>query len=311
LPFSDGATVCFFNVAGKAEANYAEYVAVSPNTFRVLRTELRRGRFFNERDTENTPWVAMVNETFARRYFGTENPIGKRLTLETVDEERPREIVGVVSDVRQAAHAEPRSQIYVDFHQQPMVYPGTFARGRLNMTLVVRAPQQAGISLLIPQLRRLAADLDRVHPAFAIKTMNEVMYESIDINRFYTAQLVAFASMALLLAAVGIYGVMGYAVRRRRYEIGIRMALGASHGGLLRHVLGEGLKLAMMGLAIGLAGSFALTRAISTYLFGVKTIDPVTFTVASLVMIAVALGAVYPPARRATFVDPMAVLRCD
>jgi putative ABC transport system permease protein len=311
LPFSDGATVRFFNLAGKTGANYAEYVTVTPDTFRVLRIVLRKGRFFNERDTENAPWVAMVNEAFARRYFGNDDPIGRMLTLATVDEERPREIVGVVSDVRQAAHAEPRSQIYVDFHQQPMVYPGTLDRGRLNMTLVVRAYQKAGISLLIPQLRNLAANLDRDHPAFAIKTMSEVMYESTDINRFYTAQLVGFSAMALLLAAVGIYGVMSYAVGRRRREIGIRMALGASHGGVLRNVLGQGLKLAMIGLAIGLAGSFALTRAISTYLFGVKPIDPLTFAVASLVLIAVALGAVYRPARRATEVDPMAVLRCD
>jgi putative ABC transport system permease protein len=230
------------------------------------------------------------------------------LTLDTVDEERPREIVGVVSDVRQAAHAEPRSQIYVDFHQQPMVYPGTFARGRLNMTLVVRASQTAG---LIPQVRGLAAELDRAFPAFGIKTMNQVMYESTDINRFYTAQLTGFAAMALLLAAVGIYGVMSYVVRRRRHEIGIRMALGASHGGVLRDVLGQGLKLAAIGLAIGLVGSFLLTRAISTYLFGVKPIDPATFIVASILLIAVALAAAYRPARRATEVDPMTVLRCD
>ena len=180
-------------------------MAVSPDTFRALRISLRKGRFFNERDTESAPWTAIVNETFARRFFGNDDPTGKTLTLQIVDEERPREIVGVVSDVRQAAHAEPRSQIYVDFHQQLMVYPGTFARGRLNMTLLVRASQKAGIPLLTPQLRGLAAELDRAFPPFGIKTMNEVMYEATDIKRFYTAQLTGFAAMALVLATVGIY----------------------------------------------------------------------------------------------------------
>jgi putative ABC transport system permease protein len=313
LPFSDGATARFFRIAGEApgSAPIAEYVTVSPDTFRVLRIPLRKGRYLNERDTESAPWVALVNEAFARRYFANGDPIGKMLTLWTVDEEQPREIVGVVADVRQAAHADPRSQIYVDFHQQPMVYPGNFARSRLNMTLVVRAKQGAGAALLTPQIRTLAAELDRAHPVFGVKTMDEVMYDSTDINRFYTAQLVGFAALALLLASVGIYGVMSYAVRRRRREIGIRMALGASHGGVLRSVLGQGLKLALIGLVIGLAGSFALTRAITSYLYGVKPTDPETFLVASVVLVAVALGAVYRPARRATEVDPVVVLRCD
>jgi predicted permease len=308
LPFSDGATVRFFQIAGKPGANYAEYVAMSPGAFGALRIPLRSGRYLNERDTENAPWVAMVNETFARRNFANEDPIGKMLTLDTVDEEQPRTIVGVVSDVRQAAHAVPRAQIYVDFHQQPMVYPGTVARNRLNMTLVMRANN---VALLTPQIRKLAADLDPVQPVFEVKTMTEVMYDSTDINRFYTAQLVGFAAMALLLASVGIYGVMSYAVGRRRREIGIRMALGASEGGVLRDVLGRGLRLALIGLAIGLAGSLALTRVIATYLFGVKPIDPVTFALASVALIGVAIGAVYRPARRATEVDPMVVLRCE
>ena len=306
LPFSDGATSRFFQIAGKPGASFAEYVSVSPGTFGALRIPLLKGRTFNERDTESAPWVAIVNEAFVRRNFANEDPLGKMLTLNTVEEEQPREIVGVVSDVRQAAHAEPRPQIYVDFHQQPMVYPGTFARSRLNMAMVVR-----GAVSVTPQIRALAADLDRTHPVFGVKTMNEVMYDSTDINRFYTAQLVGFAGMALLLASVGIYGVISYAVGRRRREIGIRMALGARNGDVLRGVLAEGLRLATIGLTIGLAGSFALTRWIATYLFGVKPIDPATFVVANVVLVAVAMGAVYRPAKRATEVDPMVVLRCE
>jgi putative ABC transport system permease protein len=199
-------------------------------------------------------------------------------------------------------------EIFVDFHQQPMIYPGSATGGRLHMAMVVRS---AAGSALTPQIRAVAADLDRAHPVFGVKTMNEVIYNSTDIARFYTGQLVGFAAMALLLASVGIYGVMSYAVSRRRHEIGVRMALGASHGGVLRDVLGRGLKLALIGLAIGLAGSFALTRWIASYLFGVKPTDPATFAVASVVLVIVALGAVYRPARRATEVDPMVVLRCE
>jgi predicted permease len=313
LPFGSGFATRRFRITGAPAGKNlgAEYIAVSPETFRVLRIPLRKGRYFNERDTESAQWVALVNEDFARRYLPNEDPIGKVLTLATVDEEQPREIVGVVSDVKQAAQAEVRPQIYVDFHQQPTVYPGADARGRLNTTLVVRAKQGVSVGLLTPHIRTLAAELDRTHPLFGVKTMNEVIYDSTDINRFYTAQLAGFAAMALLLASVGIYGVMSYAVGRRRHEIGVRMALGASHGSVLRSVLGQGLKLALIGLATGLVGSFALTRAISSYLYGVKPIDPATFATASVVLAVVALGSVYRPARRATEVDPIVVLRYE
>jgi len=301
----------FFRVAGVSRAateKWAYYSAVSPDAFRALRIPLRQGRYLNERDTEEAPWAAVVNEAFVRRFLGNENPIGRTLTLNTVEEERPREIVGVVADVIQRSRFAQSPEIFVNFHQQPMAYPGSAASGRLHMAMVVRS---AAGSAVTPQIRALAADLDRTHPVFGVKTMNEVIYNSTDIARFYTGQLVGFAAMALLLASVGIYGVMSYAVGRRRHEIGIRMALGARHGDVLRDVLGEGLKLALLGLAIGLAGSYAVTRAIASYLFGVKPTDPATFAVASVVLVAVAIGAVYRPARRATEVDPMVVLRCE
>lgn len=225
-----------------------------------------------------------------------------------MDEERPREIVGVVADVILRARFSDTPQIFVNFHQQPMTYPGGAAGGRLHMAMVIRSAAGVGLT---PEIRTFAAELDRTHPVFGVKTMNEVIYNSTDITRFYTAQLVGFAAMALLLAAVGIYGVMSYAVGRRRHEIGVRMALGASHGGVLRDVLTRGLRLALIGLAIGLAGSYGVTRFIASYLFGVKATDPGTFVVASAVLVAVAAGAVYRPAKRATEVDPMAVLRCE
>jgi predicted permease len=301
----------FFRVAGvsrPAREQWAWYSAVSPEAFRALRISLRAGRFLSERDTEDAPWTAVVNESFVRHFFGNENPIGKTLTLSTVEEEKPREIVGVVGDVILRSRFSETPEIFVNFHQQPMIYPGAATGGRLHMAMAVRSEAGAAV---IPQIRALAADLDRTHPVFGIKTMNEVIYNSTDIARFYTGQLVGFAAMALLLASVGIYGVMSYAVGRRRHEIGVRMALGASHAIVLRDVLGRGLKLALIGLAIGLAGSFALTRFIASYLFGVKPIDAVTFAVASVVLVLVALGAVYRPARRATEVDPMVVLRCE
>jgi len=301
----------FFRVAGVSRPQseqWAWYSAVSPEAFRALRISLRAGRFLSERDTEDAPWTAVVNESFVRHFLADENPIGRTLTLNTVDEEKPREIVGVVGDVILRSRFADTPEIFVNFHQQPMIYPGAATGGRLHMALAVRSAAGAAV---IPQIRALAADLDRTHPVFGIKTMNEVIYDSTDIARFYTGQLVGFAAMALLLASVGIYGVMSYAVGRRRHEIGVRMALGASHASVLRDVLGRGLKLALIGLGIGLAGSVALTRFIASYLFGVKAIDAVTFVVASVVLVLVAIGAVYRPARRATEVDPMVVLRCE
>ena len=301
----------FFHAAGVARPaaeQWAYYSAVSPDAFRALRTPLRAGRYLTERDTEDAPWAAVVNEAFAKHFFPDENPIGKTLTLTTVDEERPREIVGVVADVILRSRFADTPEIFVNFHQQPMIYPGANTGPRLHMAMVVRSAMGSAVT---PQIRALAAELDRTHPVFGIKTMNEVIYNSTDIERFYTAQLVGFAAMALLLASVGIYGVMSYVVGRKRHEIGIRMALGASHGSVLRDVLGQGLRLALLGLAIGLAGSFALTKSIASYLFGVKPIDPLTFAVASVVLVGVAVGAVYRPARRATEVDPMVVLRCE
>ncbi len=301
----------FFRAAGVSRPEserWAFYSAVSSDAFRALRIPLRAGRYLNERDTEEAPWAVMVNESFARKFFRDENPIGRTLTLNTVDEERPREIVGVVADVTLRSRFSQSPEMFVNFHQQPMVYPGSAASGRLHMAMAIRSAAGGAVT---SQIRALAADLDRTHPVFGVKTMNEVIYNSTDIARFYTGQLVGFAAMALLLASVGIYGVMSYAVGRRRREIGIRMALGASNSSVLRDVLWRGLRLALIGLAIGLAGSYGVTRVISSYLFGVKPTDPVTFAVASTVLVLVAIGAVYRPARRATEVDPMVVLRSE
>jgi putative ABC transport system permease protein len=281
----------------------AEELTISPDYFTALGVPLLRGRFFTDADKAGAPPVLIINETMARRFFPNEDPVGKRLQTGDPNPNKPWEtIVGVVGNVKYSGlAAEDTPTLYA-----PYTTPDWVSWSR-SMYLVVRTEgEPLGLSsALRQQVRALDSDL----PVVNLKTMEQVIHESVVGRRFGASLLGLFATIALLLAAIGIYGVISYTVTERTHEIGIRMALGAQTGGVLKLVIGQGMKLALGGVAIGLAASLALTRLMKTLLFRVSATDPLTFAVIAVLLTGVALLACYLPARRAAKVDPMIALR--
>lgn len=291
---------------------------VSPEFFRTMGVPLLKGRVFSERDTEGSPWSAVVSESFARRYFPNEDPIGKVLYVTwssfsvsaTRAEDRPREIVGVVKDVRYWGPInEPPEVIYGSFRQHPWEYPAGSYSYHLWKKLILRTATDP--ANLAASVQRIVAELDKDEVAFDITTMEERMAGFVAPQRFWMRLFGIFAGLAIFLAVVGIYGVMSFSVNRRTHEIGVRMANGARGRDILRLIVGYGLRLTVAGIAIGVAGSLGLTRLIERYLYEVKPHDPMTLVIVALVLAAVALAATYIPARRAAKIDPMDALRCE
>ena len=273
---------------------------VSPDFFRVLRIPLLSGRLFGPKDRAADSASIVISETMARRYWPGEEVIGKRISYGSDDRgvEDWGTIVGVVADVRQRGpNADLRAEAYVSSGHWPSRY----------MTLMVRSDLPA--QSLAAAVRREVLAVDPEVPVFDVKMMREVLDGSLSGRRFNMALLVLFAGVALALAVVGIYGVMSYSVTQRTHEIGVRMALGARQVDVLLMIVGQGTGLALSGVALGLAASFALTRLLTSLLFGVSATDPVTLAGVSGLLAVVALFASWIPARRATRVDPMVALR--
>ena len=292
---------------GAGEPSGILYIA-SPGYFQTMEISLLSGRSFTSQDTRDSPPVAIIDEAFARQYFQNEDPIGKRLLL-AVPGSASHEIVGVARHVEHfnlEGQAPVQSEVYFNFNQIPLQTLPQFVR-RIN--LLVRSSSDP-LSLAAP-VRGEIFTLNKDQSVFNVRTMGEMLSQSVAARRFSMVLLSVFAALALALAAIGIYGVMSYAVAQRTREIGIRMALGAETGDVLKLVAREGLKLAAIGMAIGLAGAFALTRLLITLLFGVAPTDALTYTVVSLALISVSLLACYVPARRATKVDPLVALRYE
>jgi putative ABC transport system permease protein len=302
----DGDYVLAFKIQGRpplppGAGQSTNFYSVSADYFKAMGITLLHGRLFTERDAKDSPHVAVINETMAKNLFPDEDPVGKRITFDTGDD-NPNpdwyEIVGVVGDVKQYGldQATPL-QTYEPYTQQTYSY----------MTLVARTT--VAPTNLTAAIRNAVLQIDKEQPIANVRTLDQILSTSIAQQRFSMLLLGVFAAVAMLLAAVGIYGVLSYSVTQRTHEVGIRMALGAGRRDVLRLLIGHGMLLTLIGVAAGLAAAFALTRLMSTLLFGVSPTDPATFGLIALLLVTVALLACWIPARRATKVDPMVALR--
>ena len=286
----------------------AMFYLVTPDYARVMRIPLLKGRFLSERDNLAGPAVAVIDDVFARHVFPGEDPIGKQLSLIVVGRVQ---IVGVVGHVKHWGldsddTARIRDQIYFPFLQVPDKFMSEAVAG---LTLMARTTPEP--LSLVPAVREEVAGPTRDQPIYAVRTMEQIISGSLAERRFTMQLLILFAAAALVLAAVGIYGVMSYAVTRRTHELGIRATLGASRREIIWLVLRQGMTLALIGMAGGLAAALVLTRFLAGLLYGVRPSDPATLAAVSLVLGGIALLACYVPARRATAVDPVVALRCE
>ena len=304
LPLSGQANDTFFTIRehplpNPKDSNDADLRVVSGNYFGAMRIPLLEGRAFQRKDTAQSWKVVLVNDAFAKRYFPSESPVGKHLEIfEGQPQFTVREIVGVVGGNKHFALQEaPRPQMFEPYTQTPY----------LNMNVVVRSSADA--LAVAPGIREALREVDASEAWSALRVMNDVVAESVSGDRMNAMLLGTFGFIALLLAAVGIFGVLSYVVTQETREIGIRMALGARPSGVLRMVVGEGMKLTAAGMAIGLAAAFGVTRWMSSLLYGVKASDAMTFSGVAILLAGVAFLACWLPARRATRVDPLIALR--
>jgi putative ABC transport system permease protein len=305
LPFTGLAAATSFTIEGApppaaGQKPSADVRVIDPGFFRTMGIPLLKGRTFTEREASEPAGVVIINETMAERYFPGEDPIGKRVLIAMSSPIVPTEIIGVVGNVKhEGLDSEVKALAYWPHPQLP--YSG--------MSLVVRTSSDP--TQLAGAIEREVQAIDKDQPITDVRTMDQLLSESTARMRFSASLLSIFAGLALVLAAVGIYGVMSYSVTQRTHEIGIRMALGARASDVLKMVVGQGMLLAVIGVGLGLVAAFALTRVISSLLFGVSATDPLTFGVLALLLTVVAFLACFIPARKAAKVDPMVALRYE
>ena len=305
VPMTDFDIEFSFQVEGRdpykpGEEATTDYTVAGNDYFRTMNIALERGRVFTDQDTSSTPAVMVVSHAFAQRYFAGEEPMGRRIVFDGPDK-TPREIVGVVADIRRnGLDTAVEPEVYVSYLQSP----------QRRMNVVMRSD-----ALDTAQLTQAArAEVKAFDPNQAIwrsHTLEQLLGTSVAPRRFNMMLLAVFAGVALVLAAVGLYGVMSYAVSWRTQEIGIRMALGARRTDVLTLVVRQGMTMALLGLAIGLVGAFGLSRLLRGLLYGVSPTDPLTFAGVSIVLMVVSVLACLVPARRATRVDPIVALRTE
>ena len=293
-----------FNIEGRPAPDVSQeptvFVSIATeNYFSALGIPLVEGRWFKQTDDFNTPPVVLINETLARRYFRDEDPVGKKIFVR-FGRPASREIIGVVADVRQTGlDSAPRPEVFLPHSQYPFG----------SMTFIVRASSDPASAIAAVKAQVWQGDPHQTF--YNIATMEQLVSTTLAARRFNLLVIGTFALVALILASIGIYGVMSFSTSQRTHEIGVRMALGAESKDMIRLVLGQGMTLVIAGVGIGLAAAFVLTRFISSFLFEVSAFDPATFAGVSALLTAVALAACYIPARRASRVDPMIALRYE
>ena len=310
LPVSGGGSIIHFNITGRPPKSPHEFVAagyrtITPNYLETLGVPLLQGRLFTQADNEKAPAVVVINATMVHTFFPNENPLGKRLQLGALPEQEvpTMEIVGVVGDVRPGLGIDPQAEMYLPYRQADLVLPV------FQLSLVMRT---AGDPVLqTSALRSALAQIDPNQPLVKVRTMEENMATTVAQPRFRAWLIGIFAMLALVLAGVGVYGVMSYAVTQRTSEIGLRVTMGAQPQDVFHIIVGEGLRLSLLGVGIGLVTALALTRLLQSFLFGISAYDPLTFVGVSVLLTLVALAASFFPARRATRVDPLVALRYE
>jgi putative ABC transport system permease protein len=286
--------------AGTEQRGSVAYRVASPGYFRTMGIPLRQGRVFGDEDRAASAKVAIINEAFARLLWPGENAVGQVIKLTWGGTPTPHEIVGVIGDVRhRSLEKQPAPEVYVPFQQSPSA----------EMSVVIATSDHP--LNLAPLLRDVVRRIDKDQPLTEIRTVEQVVAASVAPRRFNAWLLGAFAAVALALAAAGIYGVISHSVAQRTHEIGVRIALGAQRGEVLKLVLSQGMILAFGGICAGFLGSLALARILTTHLYGITATDPSTYLSISVLALVVALLACLRPAYRATKVDPIVALRYD
>jgi predicted permease len=305
-----------FNIAGRAPkagemySGDEQWRSISPHYFSLFKVPILRGRYFNERDTGNSARVVLINQTMAKKYWPKESPVGQVIVigkgLGPQFEDVPRQIVGVVGDIRETGVGDKNAGVmYIPINQQPEGLT-QLANSVIPFSWCVRSVLDA--KLLEPAVVREIQAIDGQMPLSNVRTMEQVLAEGTARQHFNMLLLTIFAGIALVLAAIGIYGLMSYSVEQQTPEFGIRMALGAGKADLLRLIIKQGMKPALLGVAAGLAIAFGATRLLATLLYGVKPNDPASFALVAATLSAVALFATYLPARRVGRTDPTALL---
>src|ERR1700730_322212 len=317
LPLADNAQHAFpgFTIVGRSTDLSAEKPTVildgvSAGYFQLMGIPIVRGRGVTEQDTETSAPVVVINEAMARQFWPNEDPIGREITFDSSPEDRPRQIVGIAGNVKQfELIRESQAQAYVSYLQLPAHTVPGWTESRVHKSLVIRTHSTS--AALIESVRRTISGLAPDSAVFGLTTVEKTVSNSARPWTVLSQMLGLFAAMALILAAIGIYGVISYSVSERSHELGLRMALGAQRGHVVRLVLGQAMMLSVVGVIIGVAASFAAAPLLAEFLYGVKPHDVLTLVLVSSLLIAVTFLASYIPARHATLIDPMETLRHD